>query len=137
MGYNRFLFLLNCIRFEDKATREDQRKFDKLAPIRFIIDSFVKNCVVITIHLNLLQLMRCCTVSEADVLSYNTCLTNRAKYSLKMFAMCERKRFIIHNLEVYCCKQPPGQYEASNSGLDIVKRLVIPIEKSNRNVTAN
>lgn len=32
------------MRFDDRATREDRKQIDKLAPIGSIFDSFVKNC---------------------------------------------------------------------------------------------
>jgi hypothetical protein len=44
MSYNRFLFLLSAIRFDDKTTRIQRKTTDKLAAIRFILDEFVKNC---------------------------------------------------------------------------------------------
>jgi len=44
MIYDRFLFLLWCIPFDDLQTRPGRRQTDKLAPIRTILDIFVKNC---------------------------------------------------------------------------------------------
>lgn len=43
MSLQRFRFLMRVIRTDDKKTREERRKYDKLAPIREIFDSFVKN----------------------------------------------------------------------------------------------
>ena len=36
MSRNRFEKILSCLRFDDKATREERRKTDKFAPIRKI-----------------------------------------------------------------------------------------------------
>lgn len=44
MSKERFLFLLRHIRFDDKATREERKSVDKLAPIRQVFDIFVTNC---------------------------------------------------------------------------------------------
>ena len=44
MSYNRFLFLLSTIRFDDKRTRNQRKETDKLAAIRFILDAFIKKC---------------------------------------------------------------------------------------------
>lgn len=44
MSRNRFDFLLNCLRFDDKTTRPARRLVDKLAPIREIWDEFVESC---------------------------------------------------------------------------------------------
>ena len=44
MSYDRFLFLLRCISFDDLQTRPGRGQTDELAPIRTILDIFVKNC---------------------------------------------------------------------------------------------
>nr|CAH7769240.1 unnamed protein product [Callosobruchus chinensis] len=44
MSYKRFLFLLCCIRFDDKATRVQRKETDKLAAVRSIVEIFVNNC---------------------------------------------------------------------------------------------
>jgi Transposase IS4 len=54
-----------------------------------------------------------------------------------MFALCDAKTFYTSKIEVYVGKQPPGPYEASNSPIDIVKRLVKDIENSKRNLTTD
>jgi hypothetical protein len=40
----RFKFLLQCIRFDDNATRAERKKIDNLAPVRQVSDKFVGNC---------------------------------------------------------------------------------------------
>lgn len=44
MSDPRLIFLLAVIRFDDKASRNHKKETDKLAAIRFILDSFLKNC---------------------------------------------------------------------------------------------
>ena len=44
MSYNRFLFLLLAVRFDDRKTRNQRKETDKLAAIRYILDEFVQNC---------------------------------------------------------------------------------------------
>lgn len=36
MSYKRFLFLIRCLRFDDRNTREEKKKIDKLAAVRDI-----------------------------------------------------------------------------------------------------
>ncbi|OAF68704.1 hypothetical protein A3Q56_03536 [Intoshia linei] len=43
LSYTRLLFLSRCIRFDNIHTREERRKFDKLAAIRKVFEYFVKN----------------------------------------------------------------------------------------------
>lgn len=42
-----FLFLIRCLRFDDRNTREKRREIDKLAAIRelftFIVENFIKH----------------------------------------------------------------------------------------------
>lgn len=43
MSYKRFLFLGRCLIFDDRETRVERRKIDKLAAIRTTFDFFLKN----------------------------------------------------------------------------------------------
>src|SRR5215510_4555797 len=137
MSYDRFLFLLRCIRFDDLQTRPVRRQTDKLAPIRTILDIYVKHC------------QKCYNTSEFTTIdemlhpfrgrcSFIQYMPNKpAKYGVKIFALRDAKNFYCSNLEIYCGKQPPGPYDVRNTPTDIVKRLVSPIEKSNKNVTTD
>jgi hypothetical protein len=44
MSYKRFFFLLHTVRFDNKNTRGNKRKTDKLAAIRSFLDAFILNC---------------------------------------------------------------------------------------------
>lgn len=44
MSYKRFYILLNALRFDDAATRQDSRAQDKFAPIRSVFEGFVERC---------------------------------------------------------------------------------------------
>ena len=44
ISLRRFKFFLQCIRYDDKTTRIESLKSDKLAPIRQIFQIFVNNC---------------------------------------------------------------------------------------------
>jgi len=75
MSYDRFLFLLRCIHFNDLQTRPG-RQTDKLAPIRTILDIFVKNCQQCYNTSEFTLLMRCCILLEAVVQLFSTCRRN-------------------------------------------------------------
>lgn len=60
-----------------------------------------------------------------------------AKYGLKIFAVVDSKTYYTLKMEIYCGTQPSGLYEASNSAIDIVNRLIIPFKGSNRNLTTD
>lgn len=44
MSIKRFKFLLRCLRFDDRTTRNERKKVARLAPIRDIFDMSVQNC---------------------------------------------------------------------------------------------
>lgn len=44
MSLERFEFLLRCLHFDDRNTREDRRRNDKFAPIRNIWEMFIQRC---------------------------------------------------------------------------------------------
>lgn len=137
MCYNRFLFLLSNIRFDDKRTRVHRRKEDKLAAIRSILDQFVKNIKTtysctgeVTIDEMLHSFRgRCSWIQYIP--------SKPAKYGIKCFALCDANTFFTSNLEVYTGKQPTGPYEASNSPKDIVERLTVDIQGSWRTLTTD
>jgi len=137
MSYKRFLFLGRCLRFDDYKTRVERRKIDKLAAIRTMLDLFLKN---IDKNYNLSEYT---TIDEMLHPFRGRCQwiqyipSKPAKYGIKMFALCDAKTFYTSKLEIYVGKQPPGPYEVSNSPIDVVKRLVKPIEKSKRNLTTD
>jgi len=135
MSYKRFLFITRCLRFDDKTTRVERRKVDKLAAIRDFFQAFVNNCK------SSFNLGEYTTIDEMLHPFRGRCSfiqyipSKPAKYGLKMFALCDAKTFYTSSLEIYCGKQPDGPFACSNTPTDIVKRLVSLIENSNRNLT--
>ncbi|XP_050502395.1 piggyBac transposable element-derived protein 4 isoform X4 [Diabrotica virgifera virgifera] len=135
MGHKRFLFITRCLRFDDKNTRSERKKVDKLAAIREFFQAFVNNCKssynlgeYTTID-EMLQPFR----GRCSFIQYMP--SKPAKYGVKIFALCDARSFYTSNLEIYCGKQPDGPFATSNTPTDIVKRLISPIEYSNRNLT--
>lgn len=135
MSLQRFRFLLRCLRFDDKNTREERRKTDKLAPIRSLFDMFVENCQ------NGYHLSEYVTIDEMlpgfrGRCSFRQYIPSKPnKYGIKLFALCDAKMFYTSKLEVYVGKQPEGPYEMSNKPEDIVLRTCQHLSGSNRNIT--
>ena len=137
MSYKRFLFIARCLRFDDKTTRIERRKVDKLAAIRDFFDAFVNNCKTsfnLSDYTTIDEMLhpfrgRCSFIQYIP--------SKPAKYGVKMFALCDAKSFYTSNLEIYCGKQPDGPFAVSNIPADIVKRLISPIENSSRNLTTD
>ena len=137
MSYNRFLFLLLAIRFDDRMTRSQRKETDKLAAIRYNLDEFVQNCK------NTYCLTEFLTIDETLVpfrgrCSFIQCIPKKpSKYGVKIFAFCDAKTYFTGNLEVYCGKQPTGPHKVSNSPADKVERLMSHLKGTRRNLTTN
>lgn len=137
MSYQRFLFLLRCLRFDDKTTRAERLQIDNLAAIREICDMLLAKfqeayspCENVTIDEQLIGF-------RGRFKGKVYMPSKPKKYGIKIQALVDSKTFYLLAFEVYSGKQPAGPYQVSNSPNDIVKRLVEPIKGSNRNVTTD
>nr|CAH7721808.1 unnamed protein product [Callosobruchus chinensis] len=128
---NRIRFLLRSLRFDNVNTRTQRSKTDKLAPIRDFLTDFISKS------------QRSYNIGEyvgsisRSLLIYPVHGKKPAKYGLKIYAMCDSQTYYTYNLEIYCGIQKDGPYVCSNKPFDLVKRLVKPLEKSNRNITTD
>lgn len=137
MGCNRFLFILNALRFDDKDSRTERKKTDKLAAIRFIFDRFSNNCqnnYCLGEHMTIDEML----IPFRGRCSFIQYIPNKpAKYGLKAFVLCDGKTFYVSNIELYCGKQPEGPFQKSNTPHDITLRLVKSWKGKNRNLTCD
>ena len=93
MSYNRFLFLLLAVWFDDRTTRSQRKETDKLTAIRYILDEIVHNCK------NTYCLSEFLTIDETLVpfrgryrfIQYIP--SKPAKYGVKIFALCDAKTY--------------------------------------------
>nr|XP_012230277.1 PREDICTED: uncharacterized protein LOC105676739 [Linepithema humile] len=137
MNYRRFLFLLDCLRFDNKSTRLTRLKEDKLASIRNIWNRFVENCkksyspsgsLVIGDRLKSFQ-GKCSFIQHMP--------DKPAKYGLKIISLVDAKTSFTCNIELYCGQQPEGPYRVENDPAAIVHRLLQHIKGSPSNVTCD
>lgn len=137
MNIKRFKTLMRCLRFDDRKTREDRKKIDRLAPIRDIFLKFVKNCQEsyipgenVTIDEMLPGFRGNCPFRQYIPSKPN-------KYGIKFFALVDAKMYYTYNMEIYAGKQPEGPFCISNKASDVVYRMVEPLSGSGRNITAD
>lgn len=135
MSLQIFRFLLRCLRFDSIATRQERLQIDKLAPIRFVFDTFVQKCKecfstgeYVTIDEMLESFRGRCSFWQYLPIKPD-------KYDIKIFAMVDSRNFYTSNMEVYVGKQPEGPMFIDTSTNALVKRLIEPISGTNRNVT--
>ncbi|XP_022911999.2 piggyBac transposable element-derived protein 4-like isoform X1 [Onthophagus taurus] len=133
MCKNRFEFLINCLRFDNKATREERKKQDKFAATREIWDIFEGCCrrnyspsEYVTIDETLLAFRGRCPFkmyipSKPD------------KYGLKLVTMCDSRTFYMCSAKPYIGKEVrEGPFSIPTH---YVLNLTKEIQGSNRNCT--
>lgn len=135
MSYNRFIFLLRCLRLDNINDRETRRQFDKLAAVREFFSNFNKKCQenysvseYVTIDEKLEKFRGRCAFRQYMP-------KKPAKYGLKLFALVDARTYYTYNMEIYAGQQPEGCFKVDNSPSSIVKRLCTPLYGSGRNVT--
>ncbi|XP_067135443.1 piggyBac transposable element-derived protein 4-like [Centruroides vittatus] len=135
MSEKRFKFLLYNLRFDNKNLRKERIKTDKLAAVRDMVDIFVKSCQ------QNYSISEYCTIDEKAEAFRGRCGFRQympkkpQKYGIKIYVLADARMYYTYNLEIYCGKQPEGQYSVSNSPDQVVKRLIRPIAKSGRTLT--
>ncbi|XP_057662491.1 piggyBac transposable element-derived protein 4-like [Diorhabda carinulata] len=137
MTEKRFRFLLRCLRFDDRSTREERREFDKLAAVRNLFSNFIENFKK---HYHLGQNV---TIDEMLPAYRGRCTfrlyipSKPNKYGIKIFCLYDAKLYYTSNMEIYCEQQPGGPFRQSNLSSDVIMRLSEPISQSGRNITAD
>ncbi|CAK1602300.1 unnamed protein product [Parnassius mnemosyne] len=135
MSAERFDFLLRCMRFDDRNTRQEKRVSDRLAPIRNFWEQFIENCR------KWYKPGSCITVDEPLVGFRGRCpflmyIPNKPnKYGLKLVMMADSST-------KYMCNAMPYMGKNMNRGNEplanyFVKELFKPYYGSNRNITTD
>lgn len=133
MSRERFKFLLDSLRFDDKSTREERKKSDALAAIREIWDEFINQCrnsykpsSYVTIDEQLLAFRGKCP--------FRMFIPNKpSKYGIKIVMVCDVSSKYMFDAAPYLGKStntnglPLGEY--------YVKTLCETISGSKRNIT--
>ena len=133
---NRFLQLLNFLRFDDKETRSARRSRDVFAPFRDFCDAFTKNLSdhyipgpFITIDEQLVPFRGRC--------SFIQYLPSKPdKYGIKIFWAADAENNFPLVAEPYLGR-PLGADRQINLGRNVTLRLSAPFFNSGRNVTTD
>ena len=101
MSKERFRFLTNCMRFDDKNTRDARKASDPFAAIRDITDMFASNCQ------EMYTPSTCCTIDEQLLAFRGRCpfriyIPNKpANYGIKLVMLCDSKTIYAVNIIPY------------------------------------
>lgn len=135
MSERRFCFLIRCLRFDDKATRDARRSNDRFAHIREIWDQFITRCRDVYKPGSFL------TIDEQLVGFRGRCpfkmyIPNKPdKYGIKIVMICDVKTKYMVDADPYLGKntitggQPLSEF--------YVKKLSKTVKGSNRNITCD
>ena len=133
MSRDRFNFLLNCLRFDDKSTRLKRKETDPFAPIREIWEKFIHKCK------SCYSPSEFCTLDEQLLAFQGRCsfkmyIPNKpSKYGIKIVMLCDFKTKYMLNAEVYLGK---GTHtEGLGLAEYFIMNLASPIFGSKRNIT--
>ena len=125
------------IRFDDLRTRQRRKKRDNFCHVResfeHIVGNFQKNFTPseqMTIDEQLLPFRGRCRFKQYTP-------SKPARYGIKTFALVDAKSYYTYNLETYVGLQKHPIFATSNTPHDLVLRLVDPIKKTGRNITAD
>lgn len=133
MSKNRFKLIQRVIRFDDRTSRSERRKKDKLAPIRDLWEKFNNNLKKMYIPGENL------TIDEQLVpfrgrVSFKQYIPSKPdKYGMKMWWICDNATSYPLFGIPYLGKE--GSTRSTNLAQNIVERLCQPYFNTNRNVT--
>jgi hypothetical protein len=136
MSQKRFEFLICCLRFDDKNTRDDRLKTSRIAAIKEVWDELVSNCK------RMYSLSESVTIDEMLRSFRGRCgfvqymPKKPAKYGIKIFMLCDAVNKYMSNAVIYSGKNPNGLI-SKNISTNIVLELSENIKNTGRNITTD
>lgn len=142
MSKNRFLILINCLRFDNAETRAERLREDKLAAISEIFDAFICNCkrnFTLGEYVCIDEML----VGFRGRCSFKVYMPSKPnKYGLKLLLLVDAHTFYTYTAYIYCGRGSDGDGlsdEDKRFGIpsQSVLRLCKGLEGSHRNITAD
>lgn len=134
MSKDRFKILLRALRFDEKRTRAERLKEDKITHIRILLTRFKNNSK------SSYELSRTVTVDEMLFRFMGRWGSKRkmknkpAKEGILLYAICDTETYYTFDLEVWVREQHAEQYRKNFGTQEIVVRLTDSIAQTGRNV---
>lgn len=137
MSLDQFKILLRALRFDEKRTRTERLKEDKITHIRSLLTRFKENSK------SSYELSRTVTVDEMLFRFMGRWSSKRkmknkpAKEGILLYAVCDTETYYTFDLEVWVKEQHAGPYQKNFGTQEIVERLTSSIAGTGRNVTVD
>ncbi|CAJ1081502.1 uncharacterized protein LOC125251123 [Xyrichtys novacula] len=136
MSRNRFKDIMRHLCFDDRDTRSERTKTDKLTAISAMWSSFVTNCItsynsgrhITTDEQLFLSKTRCCFLQYVA--------TKPDKFGIKFWVACDLKSKYICNVLPYLCKDP-SRPSGERLSENVVLRLMEPFLDKRKNGTTD
>ena len=135
MSRNRFCELRRHLRFDDRGTREERRRDDKLAPIRNVIDIFATKCrssykpgAVVTVDEQLVTFRGLCPFKKFIP-------SKPGKYGMKLWVAADAGNSYCVNLQVYTGRR--GSEREVGQGTRVVLELTEHLTNTGRHVVGD
>ena len=126
-GVNRFENIRRHLRFDDKRTRAERLKQDKLPAFNYMWCLFIQNCktqfslgAFTTVDEQLVPFRRRCPFTQYMP-------SKPAKYGKKIFWSCDASLLYAFNAKIYVGRQP-GSAPEKNLGHNVVVNLTAPLQ---------
>ncbi len=135
MSKERFKEFMRFLRFDDKETRADRRKNDKLAAIREVVDAIshsCKKCYIVSAHVTIDEMLS----PFRGKCPFRVYMPFKpARYGIKIWILADVSTAYCANFQVYLGKvtATPEKGQA----VRVVKDLREHIYKTGRNVTTD
>ena len=138
MTLKRLLFLLSCLRFDDKKTREERKRTNKFTAISEFFEQFILNCQANYSSSEYLTIDEMLIAFEGKCPFKMYLPSKLNKYGIRIMILADAKTHYLINAHVYTGKEDVLKRKKNFSvPAQHALKLVHPIEKTNRNVTGN
>lgn len=142
MSLKRVLVLLLSIRFDDASDRDVRKKCDATAPIKWVFQEFMKNCMA-SYSIGMYACIDEMLVGFRGRCRFKMYIPSKPrKYGLKIMALADAKTHYLLNAYIYSGKDSDGrtltdEEKKFSKPTQAVLQLTKPIIGSNRNITAD
>lgn len=130
MSLERFCYISRVLRFDNKSTRQERRRRDKLSAVRDIWEKWLEilpklyyPCENVTVNEQLVAFRGRCPFKQYMP-------SKPSKYGIKIWTLCDSKTSYVIKAQIYTGKDP-GSKPEKNQGMRVVSDLTYELRGHN------